>query len=467
MAGSDIHSGPPCVIIGERMSLLTPIRVLWRRRSLERTCLWDRAALLRHQQDRLSALRRFARDRSPFYQRFHRGLEDRPLAELPVLTKALMMEHFNELVTDPAVTLEEADAFLRSDRNDRLFLNRYTVLSTSGSTGRRGIFLFDADEWLTALAMITRPMAWAGLTGGAHRPPRSAMIASTTPWHYSTRISASLASRILPALRLDASEALETMVARLNAWQPEVLAAYPSVLKQLADEQIAGRLRISLRSVATSAEVLSADTRVRVREAWGLRVFDTYGATEYAPIAAECAYGRKHLFEDGAIIEIVDDRGRAVPSGERGDRVLLTIFNRRTQPLIRYEISDVIRPLDGGCECGRPFRLIESIEGRVEDILYFPARHSADERVAVHPNVFHHVLETVPASGWQVIQRDATLSILLTGLSDPSHAADVAAAVTRTLEEQGAVAGSIRVHQVDALQRGATGKAPLIVRHAH
>jgi phenylacetate-CoA ligase len=446
------------------MAFLTPIRVLWRRRALEQACAWSRAGLERHQQERLIALRRFALERSRFYQRFHHGLDGRPLSELPVLTKALMMEHFNELVTDPAVRLEEADAFLRSNRNDQLFLNRYTVLSTSGSTGRRGIFLFDRDEWLTALAMITRPMAWAGLTGGARKPPRSAMIASTTPWHYSTRISASLASRILPALRLDASESLGTMVARLNEWQPEVLAAYPSVLKQLAEEQIAGRLRLSLRSVATSAEVLSSDTRRRAHEAWGLRVFDTYGATEYAPIAAECAYGRKHLFEDGAIIEIVDERGRAVPSSEAGDRVLLTIFNRRTQPLIRYEVSDVLRPLEGNCECGRPFRLIESIEGRVEDVLYFPARGTGTDRVAVHPNVFHHLLETVPASGWQVIQNNGMLSILLTGLADASLAGTLAATVRRTLEEQGAVAPSIHVRPVDALQRGATGKAPLILR---
>jgi phenylacetate-CoA ligase len=160
----------------------------------------------------------------------------------------------------------------------------------------------------------------------------------------------------------------------------------------------------------------------------------------------------------------VDERGRAVPSSEAGDRVLLTIFNRRTQPLIRYEVSDVLRPLEGNCECGRPFRLIESIEGRVEDVLYFPARGTGTDRVAVHPNVFHHLLETVPASGWQVIQNNGMLSILLTGLADASLAGTLAATVRRTLEEQGAVAPSIHVRPVDALQRGATGKAPLILR---
>jgi phenylacetate-CoA ligase len=446
------------------VAFLTPFRVLWQRRQLERACMLTRAELEQRQRSRLAELRQFAQRQSPFYRRFHAGLDRRPLGDLPVLTKALMMEHFDELVTDRKVRLSDADAFLAGEPGDRLFRNRYVVLSTSGSTGRRGVFLFDQAEWLTALAMITRPMAWAGLTSSGFRPPRSAMIASTTSWHYSTRISRSLASRILPALRLDAGESLDTIIDRLNDWQPEVLAVYPSVLRQLADAQLAGRLRIRLRSVATSAEVLPEETRRLVRQAWGLRVFDTYGATEYAPIAAECAYGRKHLFEDEAIIEVVDENGHPVPSGVRGDRVLLTVLGRRTQPLIRYEISDMVTPLDGECECGRPFQLIEAIEGRVEDVLHFADLTGRPDAVAVHPNVFHGVLERIPATGWQVVQDESGLSVLLTGLRDQSLYRSLAADLTDALERQGAQPGPITVKRVDALPRGATGKAPLIVR---
>jgi hypothetical protein len=49
---------------------------------------------------------------SPFYQRFHAGRTDRPLHELPVLTKAMVMEHFDQLVTDPAVSLADVEAHL-------------------------------------------------------------------------------------------------------------------------------------------------------------------------------------------------------------------------------------------------------------------------------------------------------------------------------------------------------------------
>jgi phenylacetate-CoA ligase len=442
---------------------LTPFLVIRKRTALERSCRWTREVLLQRQQQRLAELRRFVLARSPFYQRFHRGLEDAPLQSLPVLTKRAMMDHFDELVTDRSVRLADAESFLRSDHARGLFRNRYVTLSTSGSTGRRGLFLFDRGEWLTALGMITRPMAWAGLRARFPRPPHLAMIASTTPWHYSTRVSTSLSSRLLPTLRLDAAEPLHSLVRQLNEWQPEVLTVYPSVLKQLADEQIAGRLQVRLRTVATSAEVLPDETRRRVKQAWNVRVFDTYGATEYAPIAAECPLGRKHLFEDEAIIEIVDDRGRAVPPGERGDRLLLTVFNRRTQPLIRYEMSDVVRPADGACDCGRPFALIDSIEGRVEDVLHFPARQGRNASVPIHPNVFHQLLETVPASGWQVRQEANGLSVLLTGLADRSLCGSLTGSIRQALEAQGAVVGSILISPVDALERGGTGKAPLIL----
>jgi phenylacetate-CoA ligase len=446
-----------------RPTFLIPFRVLWKRSALERRCRWTRAEVERHQARRVSELRRFAMERSPFYRRFHRGLENRLLAELPILTKTTMMENFDDLVTDRSLRLADAEAFLAQSQGADLFRKRYVVLSTSGSTGRRGVFLFSTAEWITALAGITRPMSWAGLTGGLQKPPRSAMIASTTPWHYSARVTMSLASRLLPALRLDAADPLETMVQRLNEWQPVVLAGYPSVLRQLAEEQIAGRLRITLRSIATSAEVLTDETRRRVHQAWGLRMFDTYGATEYAPIAAECAYGRKHLFEDGAIIEVVDEQGHAVPPGVSGDRILLSIFDRWTQPLIRYEISDMVRPIEGECECGRKFRLIESIEGRLEDVLFFPRGDGRAEPLPAHPNLFHQVLETVPAAGWQVVHDDDALSILLAGLRDPSVCEPLGRTVREVLEAQGAVVPPVRVRAVDTLERGATGKAPLIL----
>jgi len=423
-------------------NFLTIPRLLWRRRALERSCRWSRTELLARQAAAVTQIRRFAAQRSPFYRRFHAGCDGSPLSELPVLTKAVLMENFDEVVTDPSVRLSEAESYLAAG-SPGLFRGRYVVLATSGSTGLRGVFLFDPSEWITVLARITRPMLWAGVAPNPFRRRRMAMLASTTASHYSCQVGRALESPYLPALRMDAADPVETMVARLNEWQPDVLAVYPSVLRQLALEQIAGRLRIRPDKIATSAEVLTAEDRRRAREAWDVHVFDTYGGTEYAPIAAECPFGRKHLLEDGAAIEI-----------ER-DRVLLTVLDRRTQPLIRYEISDVVRSVEGDCECGRPFRLIESVEGRVEDVLAFGG-------IRVHPNRFHEVLERAPVAGWQVIFEGGDLRVLLTGLRVPEARPSIGEAVRAMLVREG-VAVAVRVVEVERLERGATGKAPLIV----
>lgn len=437
---------------------LTPVRVALKRGQLERSSKWAPAQLQAHHTRETAALRCFALEKSPFYQRFHKGLENRPLAELPILTKATMMESFDDLITDRAVRLEDAEEHLKNRAGAELFRGRYVVLSTSGSTGRRGVFLFSQSEWITVLANIARPMLWSGVPYRIIKPPRAVMIASRTPWHYSARVTQSLSNRLLPSLHLDAAEPIEIIVRKLNDWQPDLVAGYPSVLRQLADEQSAGRLKIKPRGISTAAEVLTPETRRRIEQLWSVRVFDTYGATEYAPIAAQCAFGRRHLVEDGAIIEIVDDRGRAVPPGEPGEKVLLTVFHSRTQPLIRYEISDVVRlePGVSTCECGRSFRVMASIEGRLEEVLQFGT-------TSVHPNLFHEILETAPASGWQVVQHEAGLTVNLSGLRDASICDPVATQLRDALDRLGATVPSIQVRPVEALERGATGKAPLVM----
>ena len=75
-----------------------------------------------------------------------------------MLTKALVMEHFDQLVTDPTVRLAEVEAHLAALQGNERLHGRYWVAATSGTTGRRGIFLWDLDEWVTVLASYTGPL---------------------------------------------------------------------------------------------------------------------------------------------------------------------------------------------------------------------------------------------------------------------------------------------------------------------
>ena len=66
----------------------------------------------------------------------------------------------------------------------------------------------------------------------------------------------------------------------------------------LAEEQRAGRLRISPRAVMCSSELLTDEVPAANPSRFGVEPFDVYAATETAGIAAECERHRLHLFED-------------------------------------------------------------------------------------------------------------------------------------------------------------------------
>jgi len=438
-------------------------KVLWLRRQLRRRDHWTRRQLEEHQAHALRLLREHAYAYSPFYRRFHAGLTDRPLQDLPVLTKAQVMEHFDELVTDPSLGLADVEAHLAALRGNERFRGRYWVASTSGSTGRRGLFLWNFAEWTTVLASYNRSFDWAGSRAGLTHRTKMAVVSSTTPWHQYARVGASVQSPWVPTLRLDSGHPLENVVERLNSWQPEVLVAYASMIRLLAEEQLAGRLHISPEFVFSASEVLTERARRHAEAAWGKRPFDVYAATESAGIASECELHRgMHLFEDLVITEVVDEDNRPVPPGVYGEKVLVTVLFSRTMPLIRYEMSDSVRLATSPyCPCGRPFTLIEGVQGRVEDVLRFPAA-SGEQQVTVQPALFHRVMDTVPAGGWQVVQESEGLTVLLSGVQKGYVDDALAESLRRELAEQGAMVPSVKVRRVPAIPRTGAGKAPLI-----
>ena len=178
-------------------------RVLRSRAELRSHDRWSRDELQARQEAALRDLRDFAVARSPFYRDIHRGLEDAPLEGLPVVTKQVLMERFDSVVTDPDVRLAEVERHLEHATANDMFLGRYRVAATAGTTGRRGIFLADAVEWQTVLASYSRAYDWAGVAAGLTNRLRMAVVSSRNPSHQSAIVGATVASRLLPTLRLD------------------------------------------------------------------------------------------------------------------------------------------------------------------------------------------------------------------------------------------------------------------------
>jgi phenylacetate-CoA ligase len=430
---------------------------------------WTRAQLEAYQADSLRRLRDYAYARSPFYREFHIGLFDAPLHELPVLTKATVMEHFDELVTDRAVRLQDVRAHMATDQEGTRYLDKYWVTATSGSTGNPGVFLFNRDEWAVVVATLGRAHEWSGVPmTPTHRMKMAsvASLASGSPWHMGAQVAKTFQSKWMrawmPTLSFDAAQPLAEIVEQLNAWQPHMLAGYASMMRILADEQLAGRLRIHPHMIIPGSEVLTDETRRRIEAAWDHPPFNAYGATEGGGgLAAERSdHTGMYLFEDNVIVEVVDDQYRAIPLGMYGEKVLITTLFSRTQPLIRYELSDSIRLAADTGSSRLPFAKIDGIQGRTEDILRLAGVSGGE--VAVHPITFHHVLDSLPVSGWQVVQEKDGLRVLLSGAQDGVKDTRIVETLTRSLAAQNVVAPPISVQHVEAIPKNATGKAPLI-----
>ena len=234
------------------MNLVTVPRVLRRRAQLASHDDWTRDQLDSWQRQRLAELRRFAMARSSLYRSLHARLEDAPLESLPVISKSLLMERFDELVTDARVKRTEVERHVAEHCEGR-FLGEYVVTSTAGTSGFKGIFLANASEWLDVLASYARASQWAGTTAGLFHRTRIAVVSSRNPSHQSAAVGMTVQSPWVPTLRLDATQPISEIVEALNAFRPDSLIAYASMATLLADEQLEGRLRISPRTVQCSS----------------------------------------------------------------------------------------------------------------------------------------------------------------------------------------------------------------------
>lgn len=455
---------PFCMRQGFRVDIRLLSKLLFLRASWKGRDRWSADRIREHQERALQDLRRAAYAGSEFYRQHHARLFDAPLSELPPVTKADLMKNFDQAVTDPGLRLADVEEHLRilvasGADPGRPWRSRWWTAATAGTTGRRGIFIWNRREWATVLASYARANDWAGVPAGLTHPLRVAVVSSRTPTHQSAVVGASLRSRMVQTLRLDATNPAAEIVAELNAFQPRLLVGYASALKPLAAEQRAGRLRISPQSVVSASEVLTEHAAAEMRAAWGSAPFDVYAATETAGIASPCVFHNSHIYEDLVIVEPVDQAGAPVPPGTIGARILVTVLFSRTLPLIRYEMSDSVGVDGRGCPCGRSFALLAGIEGRIEDVLMLPG---STAKVSIHPNVFHNILDDATIAGWQVIQEPASVRVLLAGLAASASVEQVRVDVEAALESAGVVGTNVDVHVVDAVERTALGKAPLV-----
>lgn len=392
-------------------------------------------------QARLAELVVFSRANSRYYAEHYRGVPETgsDIRELPPTEKKELMSHFDEWVTDKAVTRAGVEAFI-SDLSliGQPYLNKYLVCTTSGSTGTPAILLHDR-RWMVVnnglnLARISRQwFSWRHVVQ-MRRGLRFGLISATHSHFYGMTMvefqrrhpRRQKTNRIFSIFT-----PLPQLVDQLNEFQPEMLNSYPTMLTLLAKEQLAGRLNIHPFTVFSSGETLDPEAGKQMESAWGTRVYNLYVTSETGHIGFQCRRGQMHINADWLILEPVDQQDRPVPPGEPSHGVLVTNLANRIQPIIRYKMGDSVTVSPTPCSCGSLLPVIR-IEGRRDEILTVA---TADGQTRdLPPAVLRTVMDKIPGLyRWQVIQKKPTQLDVRLEVSAGEETASVWAVVQQRL----------------------------------
>ena len=372
------------------------IRLIW---DAWRTRKKGAGAIAQRQRSRLADMVADARANSPLYRELYRDLPDRveSAEQLPVTDKKMLMERFDDWGTDRAVTLEAAEAFVEDPKRiGELFLDKYTLMTTSGTTGRRGIFVVDSHTMAVVTAMMLRWMGdWLSPSDFLKiiaRRGRMAMVMATGGHFASAVAAARLKKRRGKQVEiLSAHMPMTELVARLNHFQPALLAPYASMAAMLADEQEAGRLDIHPVLLALSAEGLPQEEYGRIARMFNAKVGNSYAASECMFMSAMCDQGWLHVNADWVAFEPVDADYLPVAPGEQSHTVLISNLANRVQPILRYDLGDSVLQRPDPCPCGNPLPAIR-VQGRSADVLTF---RTAGGNVRLPPLTLSQPIEAV------------------------------------------------------------------------
>lgn len=294
---------------------------------------------------------KFVRKNSPFYARHWKGLKDEQWAEFPLIDKSIMMEHLEDLLT-VRLDVDKARSLADKAEKSRDFspkIGPYSIGYSSGTSGSRGMhFVSEKEQAGWAGFMLAR-----GLDGSIFSKHRIGLILRAN-----SNTFESVGSNRIKFKFYDLMKPLEEIHESILQDKLDILIGPPSVLRYLSDV----KSPLKVRKLVSAAEVLDEIDRTHIEAHFGQIVHQFYSSTE-GEIAATCELGTLHLNEEIMVIQkqwVDQEKGWYHP--------IISDFKRKTQPIIRYRLNDILVASKQPCGCGDARESIDSIMGRQDDI---------------------------------------------------------------------------------------------------
>lgn len=355
--------------------------------------------------------------------------------------------------------LSKADVVANSSRlqSEGVDSRKCMVCHTSGTTGSGLRFRVTRRAFRAQWAVWWRYRRWHGID------------LTTKCGYFGGRSVVPIAQKEAPFWRYDfarnqvlfsgyhISEAtLPLYVEELRRQRPPWLCGYPSLLTLLASYLVeSGRdLGYRPRWITAIAENLLPLQKGVIARGFGKSPIQHYGMAEGAANISECEMGRLHVDEDFSAVEFVPEDGTG------SCRVIGTSFVNPATAFLRYEVGDRARvSAESSCPCGRPGRLVEAIDGRLED--YVVRRDGS--MVGRMDHIFKDLVNVREA---QIVQ-DVPGRIQIRVVRGASYGDDDEKRLEAEVWKRLGQDTQVKIEYYDALPRGSGGKLRFVISSLH
>ncbi len=233
--------------------------------------------------------------------------------------------------------------------------------ATTGSTGRSLPFIYSPKTFAFYLATNLRVYTMIGYR----------------PWHRCCYIKYTAMDSVAMGPwfnfhHIPSVAPIEKQMDMLRHYRPDFIDGYASIIYEISRRVTASDLKIIRpKMILCNSEMSTVHQRNAIADVFNCPVYDEYSTEETWMVASLCKNQNYHLFTDNVWVEFLDSDGREVKPGEPGE-IVLTTLKSPAMPFIRYRIGDIGRMSTRSCDCGSPFPVLESFEGRADDSFILP-----------------------------------------------------------------------------------------------
>ena len=323
---------------------------------------WDIKSMEEWQINKIRELLKHANKTVPYYRKLFKNIDFKPddfcnlkdIEAIPFLTKEIIRENYDDLISEEY-------------RNDDL-----SFMTTGGSTGDPMKIIMNKEYRSLNHANTRYYLMVAGYNPGGKKSIRlhgdsisDEKINIGEYWNIE-------GNRLTMSVHHLTEQTVKSYIEKINRFNPDYIHAYPSALVLLMNYVKKFNLNLcnTLNSIFTDSETIYEWQRNLIEETSNCKIFNTYGHTEGATLAITFPDSKMlNVIPQVGYQELIDKKQKPIIHENIDGEIVVTGFNNRVFPLIRYKTSDIASYAQKPTNFIRPYKLLNNVSGRVQDFI--------------------------------------------------------------------------------------------------